>query len=444
MDQHGSVPLHEAMQNDRLIIVGDPGSGKTTFVRRVAHALCETELGQRPAGRPRASWESLTGLSRLDPVERTGAASGQGRHSVPPPGAAQRAHLAAALPGRGQRGQRLFARRRLFRQRLEAGVCTVLLDGMDEAPDRIVRERISRLIQNAARTYGGCRFVVTSRPAAYIGEAVLPGFAHANISPLSDEMVVKFLTEWCAALCGEGSDAAREHLAELLEAVRARPEIHRMARNPVMLTALAVVHWNERRLPEQRADLYNSIITWLARSREQRKGRATADETIAVLQELALAMQDDKGGRKRQVSKRWAAEKIAAKVMKVAGKGGRVTEEWVARAQRFLDEEEVDSGIIVGRGAEVTFWHLTFQEFLAAKAIASRLDAHQRKILFADPEKIYLPEWREVILLLAGILHEQGSEKVDGFVQRGLGRVGSGRRVGRPGPLRGTLGQRAA
>ena len=67
-----------------------------------------------------------------------------------------------------------------------------------------------------------------------------------------------------------------------------------MARNPVMLTALAVVHWNERRLPEQRADLYNSIITWLSRSREQRPGRATADETVAVLQELALAMQDDR------------------------------------------------------------------------------------------------------------------------------------------------------
>ena len=64
----------------------------------------------------------------------------------------------------------------------------------------------------------------------------------------------------------------------------------------------------------------------------------------------------------------------------------------------------------------MAFWHLTFQEFLAAKAIASRLEAEQRKILFADPEKIYLPEWREVILLLAGILHEQGSDKVDGFV----------------------------
>ena len=57
-----------------------------------------------------------------------------------------------------------------------------------------------------------------------------------------------------------------------------------------MLTAPAVVHWNERRLPEQRADLYNSFIRWLSRSREPREGRATADRTVVLLQELALAI----------------------------------------------------------------------------------------------------------------------------------------------------------
>ena len=190
-----------------------------------------------------------------------------------------------------------------------------------------------------------------------------------------------------------------------------------MARNPVMLTALAVVHWNERRLPEQRADLYNSIITWLSRSREQRPGRATADETVGVLQELALAMQDDKGGRKRQVPN-------------VGGGENRGQDDEGRRERRQGDRRvggPAPSGSWTRRkwtagsswdaARKCVFWHLTFQEFLAAKAIASRLEAQQQTILFADPEKIYLPEWREVILLLAGILHEQGSEKVDGFVE---------------------------
>ena len=183
-----------------------------------------------------------------------------------------------------------------------------------------------------------------------------------------------------------------------------------MARNPVMLTALAVVHWNERRLPEQRADLYASIITWLARSREQPPGRMSTERAVALLQELALVMHSRDKGRQVQVSKRWAAEAIAPEWREPKAKDG------LALAERFLDDEELDSGIIVGRGGEVRFWHLTFQEFLAAKALAGRPEAEQRAILFGK-SRLYHPEWREVVLLLAGVLHQhQGSKTLDGFV----------------------------
>jgi len=90
------------------------------------------------------------------------------------------------------------------------------------------------------------------------------------------------------------------------------------------------------------------INTWLSRSREQRAGRATADRTVVLLQELALAMQDDVEGRKTQVSKRWGAEKIAAELG-----GGQITKDTAAAAERFLDDEEVDSGIHPGQVARM-------------------------------------------------------------------------------------------
>ena len=84
-----------------------------------------------------------------------------------------------------------------------------------------------------------------------------------------------------------------------------------MAGNPVMLTALAVVHWNERRLPEGRADLYESIVVWLARAREQREGRQKADICLQWLGWLALEMQLVKGGRVAQAGRSRAAQLLA-------------------------------------------------------------------------------------------------------------------------------------
>jgi len=52
---------------------------------------------------------------------------------------------------------------------------------------------------------------------------------------------------------------------------------------------------------------------------------------------------------------------------------------------------------------------------LAARAIAGRLDDEQRMILRED-DRLYRPEWREVVLLLAGLLHKQGRAKTDALV----------------------------
>ena len=410
------VPLAESLRSDRLVVVGDPGAGKTTFLRRIACALCQTRLGDDPL----AAEQRIGILDRTFPVFVRISEWAQHllrceKDAAAPKGDTAAAWLPHFLSTNSQEGS-WGLDENYFRQRLEQGECTVLLDGLDEGPDRRLRERVSRLIESVTRAYKGCRFVVTSRPAAYTGEVVLPDFTPARIDPLSDAAVETFLSRWCEAIYVENKIAARDHFNELLASVRARMEIRRMARNPVMLTALAVVHWNERHLPEQRADLYRSIIVWLSRSREQRPDRPTADRTVVLLQELALIMQNNPEGRRTQVPKRWAAEQLAEEFA-----AGRKDKTSIELAERFLEEEELDSGIIVGRGNEVAFWHLTFQEYLAARAIASRLDQEQHRIIFNPADRVYLPDWREVLLLLAGTLHEQGKAKVDGLIRGILG-----------------------
>jgi len=412
----GQVPLHAVLQEPRVVVIGDPGAGKTTFLNWVAWTLSGDRLGVTAGASP----DRLGLQAPLMPVlvriaewlEHLGAAQ---QLKLSRPTMARAAEwLPHYLEARARdAGQGLDAH--WFRARLEGGEALLLLDGLDETADRREREQAVALIEYVARAFRKTSIVVTSRPVVYADKAVLGDFHTQRIEPLGDPAVEAFLTRWSEALHQDNPTRAGAHRQELLSALSCRPNIRRLARNTVMLTALAVVHWNEKRLPEQRADLYESILTWLARSRQDKPGRASAERCLAILRELALAMQRDPEGRRIQVPRHWAAEAIA-------GDFGDADDRFsVDRAEGFLEQEELDSGIVVRRGNELRFWHLTFQEYLAARAVAGRGDVEQRSLLLDAPRHFFAPEWREVVLLFAGVLHGQGRAKVDGLVAAVLG-----------------------
>lgn len=114
--------------------------------------------------------------------------------------------------------------------------------------------------------------MLTSRPSASEGEAELPKFAHVRIDALENDAIEGFLARWCAALFPESSANQQRHLHELIEALRIRPEIRRVARNPLMLTALAAVHWHETRFANlDSPDLWVTIPAGEFRMDSQRK-----------------------------------------------------------------------------------------------------------------------------------------------------------------------------
>src|ERR1039457_6693722 len=52
LEQQRRIVLEQALSQRKVVIVGDPGSGKSTFLRRVAFELCRTLRGTRPDGAP--------------------------------------------------------------------------------------------------------------------------------------------------------------------------------------------------------------------------------------------------------------------------------------------------------------------------------------------------------------------------------------------------------
>ena len=87
--------------------------------------------------------------------------------------------------------------------------------------------------------------------------------------------------------------------------------------------------------------------------------------------------------------------------------------------------EQNDSGIVVSRGPDIAYWHLTFQEYLAALEIAGWEDKDQYKLLLGRSPKIYRPEWRETALLYGGLLPSKaGPRKVDALLRKVLDKMG--------------------
>lgn len=377
-----SMPLEQALSAKRLVIQGDAGSGKTTFLRRVARELVR-ETGPL-ADLPVRGLPLFVRIFDLDAHIREfeGKPGTPARHEP----ARWIAHYFAS-GGWGLSESYLQAQ-------LEQGKALLLVDGLDEAPNEERRHFMADLFEDATRRFPEARFLVTTRPAAYQGRSVLAGFEVATIEPLDDEAVTAFLRLWSKCLFPSNEAGAVAHRAELERALAEKPEIREMARNPVMLTALAVVHWNDKRLPEQRAELYQSVVKWLAEQREKKPGREPAKVCLNALSELALSMQDDAKGRQVEIPRSGAEAR-----MEKSNPGAE-----------FLDRELVDSGIVVSRGNKLRFWHLTFQEYLAARRLGAMAD-YESLLFRAERTPLFSSEWRETVLLLGGVLGQDGCDE---------------------------------
>ncbi len=419
----------------RLLLEGQPGAGKTTFLRYTACMLARDHLGRPgPGGR---SWrQAYLGLDPLEPapvpllVRLARLASLLTADDAPKHLGDNRRWLLELLE-RTSRDNGFGLDRSAFEELLEEGRALLLLDGLDEVADLDLRGRLFGIFRDACESWPG-PIVVASRPLL-TQELKELGFAVATVEPFGKPEIETFIDHWVRLLHPSHGASHPEELPAgpagnereaLTSAILTRPRVRRMASNPIMLTCLAVVHWNEGELPEGRSRVYGAVIGWLLKSREEQRKAAGFDNLFAeqAFLTLALAMSADPRGKRSQAD---LEEAIAAVEPVVARRHPHLDHDGRrAEARRWLLFEGAGSGIVEELpGAQLRFWHLTFQEYLAARALAWRETGRD------DPEKDWWPvisehledaQWREIVDLFPGCLLDEGGV---GRVDRLLARV---------------------
>lgn len=399
------VPLHRALAHRRLVLVGDPGAGKSTFVRRIVFEACHRLLdndGERLV-------EPMLGEPCPFPILLR--AGDLARHMVASrdrPGAPTDADSPEWLfHYLGSAHSDLGADH--FRRRFREG-CLLLLDGLDEIPGETARDEITEVLRGAAAWYGATRIVATSRPGVYGGITRITGFVSVKIAPLDDEAIWRFAQKWGQAVHPGDAPSAADLSRVLVREINAKAEIRRMAENPVMLTALACLHFTHTALPEQRSELYDSVLEWLAKARQSKTG---LDYYVLLerIRKLAYAMLAVGESKRTEIERSEAADVLWDEFQEKTGEPAKRR-----AAERFLQEEEINSGIIVNEGDKVRFWHPTFQEYLVAVELKDDPSERQRRLF--EEGKIHDPEWRETVLLLAGCLKKSGNKWVNELLEK--------------------------
>ena len=277
---------------------------------------------------------------------------------------------------------------------LEQGKLLILLDGLDEVPSQNLNETINQ-IQNFVDKYDQNRFIASCRTAAYRGN--FRRFSDVAMADFDDEQIQQFINNWFQK---EEDKQAKtgDKCWELLQ----KPEnqaAKELAHTPLLLTFLCLVYDRSQNFPNNRSVLYKNALRilleeWAAEKRilqeEIYQGLHTELEEL-LLSEIAYT-----GFASNRLF--FSQSEIVDQIKTFLA--GNLNAPQHLNGEAVLNAIAIQQGILVERARDVySFSHLTLQEYLTAQYI----DDH-RLVEKLVTEHLIDKRWKEVFLLVAGVM----------------------------------------
>lgn len=364
------VPGLEAVQaHNRLMVLGKPGAGKTTFLKYLATQCNEGN-----------QFEELVPIF----ITLKEFAETEGSPALPGFIASQFAESKVSEPDE------------TLEKLLEAGSAIVLLDGLDEVKQED-SNRILQHIEEFARNAGDCVVVVTCRIAAK--EYTFEKFTEVEVADFDDTQIEEFATKWF----GERNPVKAN---KFIEKIDENDRIKELAKSPLLLTLLCQVFESKTDFPINRYNLYDEGVSLLLKrwdakrniEREEIYQNLSAPRKQDLLSQVALSAFEEGEYFFRQ---KWLEGEIYDYVSNLR-EAKKYPEVLALDGEAVLKEIEAHHGLLVERARRIySFSHLTLQEYFAARQIIEhRPDSY--KVLTS---RITDKAWREIVLWTANGLY---------------------------------------
>ncbi|CAF3668953.1 unnamed protein product [Rotaria socialis] len=439
-----------------LVVLGDPGSGKTSFVRwlvtQMSKALCSrcrrttsVRFIRMPilirVGEFAEALSKSPTLTLFDYI---------GKHEW----------MGKPITNNLEDKEALII---VLQDFIKQGHVVVILDGLDEIPVSDLRIRIVNLVENFVDSYvktpnfesafdesqftdsqdnpsesGGNQLLVTSRIVGYHAAPLSGNFVHYIIKPMDKERIKEFVDFWFSTVheqilsylnievenqSGNQANSLKQEFDDpdkvgLLE----------LASNPCLLSFICTVAFQQSEgssLPNQRILLYEQTVESMLNTWKSKGSTINIPKLIRILCDIAsfIHKESPSGLIHEELMKNICIESIktfTGKKSFSASEDNEIKEQ----TEAFVRIIREDVGIIAARGQSLYgFLHLTFQEYFTCLKLSNvesyceedtlKKESENRALLVAHSLRshVFDPHFRIPLFLALGRLSLEWKER---------------------------------
>ena len=256
------IEIDAPKEFERVIIKGDPGSGKSTYLKKQLLSACDSNK------------EYMCIFFKVS--ELTKWCSDYNKNEFQ---ASVDQYIKYSLENSECFSDEIWD---IYNRLRKIGGILYFIDGLDEVQNSDQKRKINQQLINFVEEAKSCRYLLTSRKVGLDEEFFKSmDFTIEEIAPLSTSSIEDYIRKWykvVGKLPGDGKRDYEKRAERLINSITAEnnSKLLNLAGNPLLLSIIVILHYHGINPPNNRTKLYEEITktlleTWIERRNFERK-----------------------------------------------------------------------------------------------------------------------------------------------------------------------------